>query len=258
MTVKKRLALGLALALVCASPAVHARSLENVRNRGILGVCVHPNALPFSSKTGELLGFQMELARAIAGKLGVALQPDWVVMTFQIRAADCDIMMDTIDDPEAQSETNLKLSRPYYRTGAALVVSENSPITSLAALDAHTKVGVLVGSTAARELGERHVGISVFGFEDDALDAVASHEVDAAMVTPTMAGYYNLRHPDHKLRVLALDESDPGLAWNVSVGMVRPDPALRAAIDGAIAALLADGTVARIYARYGVVLLPPR
>jgi|UniRef100_A0A8J4HBD8 polar amino acid transport system substrate-binding protein len=250
--------LGIVLALACTSIAADARSLENVRERGVLGVCAHPNALPFSSKTGDLAGFQVELARAIADKLGVTLQPDWVVMTFQIRAADCDIMMDTIDDKEAQGETNLKLSRPYYRTGAALVVAENSPITSLAALDAHTKVGVLVGSMAAMTLGERHVGISIFGFEDDALDAVANHEVDAAMVTPTMAGYYNLRHPDHKLRVLALDETDPGLAWNVSVGMVRPDPALRAAIDDAIAALLADGTVARIYARYGVVLLPPR
>ncbi len=246
-----------ALFAVFASHA-EARSLDAIRARGVLGVCAHPNALPFSSKAGDPPGFQIELARAIATKIGVALEPDWVVTGFQIRAANCDIMLDTIDDHEAQGESNLKTSKPYYRTGAALVVPTGSKISSLAGLDSTTKVGVLVGSTAAMVLGERHVGISIFGFEDDALDGLANHEVDAVMVTPAAAGYYNLHHPDHPVRVIGLDETDPGLAWNVSVGMVKPDADLRAAIDAALASLAADGTIEKIYGRYGITLLTPK
>jgi polar amino acid transport system substrate-binding protein len=40
--------------------------------------------------------------------------------------------------------------------------------------------------------------------------------------------------------------------------MVRPDQGLRDAIDAALAKLRADGTVARIYAHYGVVLQSPK
>lgn len=253
---KKYLAAIAVFAFVAAQ--AEARSLDAIRARGVLGVCAHPNALPFSSKIGDPPGFQLELARAIAGKLGVAMEPDWVVTAFQIRAANCDILLDAIDDREAQSESHLATSQPYYRTGAALVVPAGSKIASFADLGPATKVGVLGGSFAAMVLGRRHVGLSAFGFEDDALEGLANHEVDAVMVTPASAGYYNLKHPDHPVRIIGLDETDPGLAWNVSVGMVKPDDALRAAIDNALKNLEADGTIAKIYSRYGITLAAPR
>jgi polar amino acid transport system substrate-binding protein len=40
--------------------------------------------------------------------------------------------------------------------------------------------------------------------------------------------------------------------------MVRPDDSLRDAINGALERLRADGTVDRIYRRYGVTLQPPK
>jgi polar amino acid transport system substrate-binding protein len=46
--------------------------------------------------------------------------------------------------------------------------------------------------------------------------------------------------------------------WNVAAGLFRPDDRLRARVDAAIEALLADGTIARIYARYGIELRPPQ
>jgi polar amino acid transport system substrate-binding protein len=39
--------------------------------------------------------------------------------------------------------------------------------------------------------------------------------------------------------------------------MLGPDEKLRQGIDATLEALLADGTLARIYARYGVELQPP-
>ena len=52
------------------------------------------------------------------------------------------------------------------------------------------------------------------------------------------------------------DEFD--LNWNIAAGLFRPDDRLRQRIDAAIEALLADGTIARIYARYGIELRPPQ
>ena len=62
----------------------------------------------------------------------------------------------------------------------------------------------------------------------------------------------------HAVRIVALDDNEANLNWNVAVGMVRPDDALREAMEAALARLRADGTVARIYNRYGVTLQAPK
>lgn len=245
-------------AVLWLTDMAQARSLDAVRESGALGLCAHPNSLPFASKAGNPPGFQIELGQALAHELGVSLRPDWIITQYQMRSAGCDIVLDVIADREAQGETNLRISKPYYRTGVALAVLPTSQLTSFRSLDERTKVGVLVGSIAAMTLGQRHVPTSTFGFEVDSLDALVNHEIDAAAVTPTMASYFNQTHPDKTVRILGLDESEPNLSWNVAVGMVRPDDALRNAVDQAMERLSADGTVERIYHRYGVTLQKPK
>jgi polar amino acid transport system substrate-binding protein len=240
-----------------ADPA-HARSLNAIRDSGSLGLCAHPNSLPFASKASNPPGFQIELGQAVARELGVGLRLDWIITQYQMRSAGCDIVLDVIADREAQGETRLAISKPYYRTGVALVVPSASKLSSFKSLDANTKVGVQVGSVAAMVISQRHVPTSTFGFELDSLEALANHEIDAAAVTPTMAAYFNLTHPDKSMRILALDESEANLNWNVAIGMVRPDKELREAVDAALEKLRADGTVDKIYHRYGVVLQPPK
>ena len=53
-------------------------------------------------------------------------------------------------------------------------------------------------------------------------------------------------------------DNDQDLNWNIAAGLFRPDDRLRARVDAAIEALLADGTIARIYSRYGIALRPPQ
>jgi polar amino acid transport system substrate-binding protein len=235
-----------------------ARTLDAIRSSGALGLCAHPNSLPFASKAGDPPGFQVELGQALARELGVSLRLDWIITQYQLRSAGCDILLDVIADHAAQGETRLRISKPYYRTGVALAVPPSSTLASFRGLNEHTKVGVQVGSVAAMIIGQRHVPTSTFGFESDSLDALLNHEIDAAAVTPTAASYFNLTHPGKALRILDRDESVADLNWNVAVGMVRPDDALREAIDGALERLRKDGTIDRIYGRYGVVLQAPR
>jgi polar amino acid transport system substrate-binding protein len=254
----KVIAILIVAAVIGLTDPAQARSLDAIRSFGTIGLCAHPNSLPFASKAGDPPGFQVELGQALARELGLALKLDWIITQYQIRSADCDIMMDVIADREAQGETRLRISKPYYRTGVALAVPSASKLTSFKSLDEHTKVGVQVASMAAMIIGQRHVPTSTFGFEVDSLEALANHEIDAAAVTPAIAAYYNQTHPDKVVRILPPDESETNLNWNVAVGMIRPDDGLRDAIEGALERLRADGTVERIYARYGVVLQAPK
>jgi polar amino acid transport system substrate-binding protein len=226
------LVVGAVIALL--NPA-QGRTLDAIRASGVLGLCAHPNSLPFASKAADPPGFQIELGQALAHALGVSLRLDWIITQYQMRSAGCDIVLDVIADREAQGETRLRISKPYYRTGVALAVPSSSALASFQSLNEHTKVGVQVGSVAAMIISQRHVPTSTFGFESD-----------------------SLTHPDKAFRILDRDESIADLNWNVAVGMVRPDDALRDTIDGVVERLRNDGTIDRIYRRYGVVLHAPK
>jgi polar amino acid transport system substrate-binding protein len=238
--------------------AADARSLATIKESGAIRLCAHPNSLPYASRTAEPPGFQIELGEALAKQIGVSLTLGWILISYDLPRTDCDIILDTISAPDAPPDFGIGLSKPYYRSGVALVVPSGSPITSSAALNGHTKVGVQTGSVAAMTLDKRGVRISVFGFDDDMLAALAAHEIDAAAVSPISAGYYNHIHPQQQVTILPPEEAVQDLAWDVAVGLRRPDDALRQAIDAAIDHLTNDGTIARIYGHYGVVVQTPK
>jgi polar amino acid transport system substrate-binding protein len=240
--------------------AADARALAQIKDSGAIVLCAHPNSLPFASKDGSRHGFQVELAQALARRLGVSLTQNWVITSYDIFRADCDIVMDSIADRQAQAESGLRISKPYRRSGVALAMrGDDKTIRSLDDLTtAHRKVGVLTSSIAAMKLSQGGAELVPGLFEDEMLAMLASGEIDAAAVTPTSAGYYNLTHPKQKVRLIYPFEGETDLSWNVAVGMRRPDPELQQAIDDAMTRLLADGTVKRIYARYGVAVRPPR
>jgi polar amino acid transport system substrate-binding protein len=256
---RRPLRLGIAAGLCLALSALPAapRSLDAIGQRGVLALCAHPNALPFASKHGDPPGFQVELGQALAAQLGVRLAQHWVINSFQYRRADCDIVLDAIADKSALAEVGLRLSRPYYRSGVALAVPGNSSVTSLDGLGAGRRVGVPVGSLVAMRLAQKGIETSPFAFEDEIMEALARHAIDAAAVTPAAIGWFNATHPDAPVRRIAAFADDPDLNWNVAVGMLRPDDRLKDGIDAALGHLIADGTIGRIYARYGVELQPP-
>jgi len=238
--------------------AVPARSLDMIRATGALHLCAHPNSLPYANKAGNPPGFQIELGKALAKQLGVTLVTEWIVVPSQASRADCDIILDAIADPEAQADSGLWISKPYYRSGVGLAVPHSSTIRTFADLNDYTKVGVQVGSVAAMLLNQRHVRTSTFGFEEEMLAALAAGDIDAAAVTPLSAGYYNLTHPSDGFAILLPNEAEHDLVWNAAVGTRKPDDQLLAAIDAALDRLGADGTIETIYANYGISLLPPR
>jgi polar amino acid transport system substrate-binding protein len=241
-----------------AGSAVSARPLAAIHDRGVLSLCAHANALPYASKTQEPPGFQIELGRALARELGVTLQIEWVVSGIQFRIADCDIVLDTIAVPEAQAERRLDLSRPYQRSGVGLAVRPDATGVGKFEVMVGRRVAVQSRSLAGMLLGQRGVRLASFGFEEEMIEAVVRGEVDAAAVSPASAGYFNLRHPESPVRFVHAYATEPELRWNLAVGLRRADPAFREAIDGALDRLMADGTVRKIYAHYGVDYLPPR
>src|SRR5882757_3120935 len=247
-----------AIGLLLLGAAAQARPLEIIMERGALTLCANPNALPFASKSGPVPGFQVELGEQIAQQLGVKLTREWVISAIQYRRADCDLVLDSIARKDTEPAGGVKLSRPYHRSGVVLAVRGDSRASSLASLGADQRVGVPVGSLVSMTLDKGGTVTSPFVFEDDIVAALANREIEAAAVTPATVGWFNLQHTDKPLRLIPAFDSDSDLNWNIAAGLFRPDDKLRQRVDAAIEALLADGTIARIYSRYGIELRPPQ
>jgi polar amino acid transport system substrate-binding protein len=241
------------LACVTLSGIANARPLESIMNRGVLLMCANPNALPFASKTGDRRGFELELGEALASQLGVRLEVGWVVFPNQIGRVDCDIVLDAIVDQATAQERRIKLSRPYLVSGVAIALRPGgSGVVDYADLKKGQRVGAIVGSLASVTLGQKGLPTIPFTFEDDMIEAVGKGELDAALATPAGIGYYNLLHKDAAVTLVRAYEKEPEFRWEIAVGMRKSDDALVAKINEAIDRLLADGTVSRIYASYGI------
>ncbi len=253
--IRRLILAGMAVAFAqCASvPDLQARPLSSIKERGRLLVCANPNALPFAAKNGERRGVQLELAQALADQLGVALEIGWVVFTNQIFAVDCDIVLDSIVDAEAQGERRVKLSRPYQQSGVALAFRAGvTPVATYAELEPGLRIGTMVSSIARVYLGKHDIATIPYAFEDEMIEALGKGEIDVAAVSPATIGFYNLTHPSAPVRATMAFAAVPELNWSVAVGMRKADDALVDSVNAALDKLLADGTVRRIYASYGI------
>lgn len=251
MTPAGRAALALGACGVLLSMTAHARPYQEVLMRKEISVCANPNALPYSSNRPETPGFQVEIARAVAQRLGVQLRVEWIVPRMRASTVDCDMLMDTIARPDVLSPA-LKLSVPYQTGGVALAFAPlQVPVERYRDLRPGTRVGVITNSVASFIVSKAGARIIPFGFEDEVLRAIGAGEVDAAALSPASIGYYNLTHGE-KVALVHAEDSEPDLKWVVAVGLRRADPPLVDAVNAAVSALIADGTIARIYARYGV------
>jgi ABC-type amino acid transport substrate-binding protein len=241
------------LAQAAAPVEPWARPLSSIKERGRIVLCAHPNALPFAAKKGERRGFQLELGEALAAQLGVALEVGWVVFSRQASLVDCDIVLDSIVDEEVEREGRVKLSRPYHQSGVALAFRPGvEPVASYAELRPGLRIGTMVSSVARVFLGKRGIDTIPFAFEDEMMEALGNGELDACVVSPATIGFYNLMHPDAKVQATMAFEAVPELNWTVAVGMRKADDALVDSVNAALDKLLADGTVHRIYAGYGI------
>lgn len=230
-----------------------ARPLAAVKQRGVVSVCAPPNALPSARKRGQPRGIQIDLAQAIADRLGVQLKVEWVTEMVMYRRVDCDLVMDVFTTYDALKDSRVAPTTPYQHTGVALVLRPGQEhVQGFADLGRDARIAVQFGSAAQYVLGKRGLKTIPFGFEDEMMQAVASGEVDAAAVTPASAGWYMHQHPETKLRLVHAYDKEPDLAWDLAVGMRRADKDMRRAVEDIVRQLLADGTVTRIYAAYGI------
>jgi len=242
---------GGALLLAFAHTAV-ARTLAEVKSLGAITMCANRDALPYASNKTETPGFQIEIGRAIAEGLGVPLSIEWILPRRRANVVNCDMLLDNINDAEV-NEGRMRLSRPYQKSGIALGLRNDSePINDFTELKKGQKIGVMINSYAAMVLGKAGKSFSPYAFQSDMVEDLQKGELYGAAVSAATMSYYIREHPESGLHLVHAFDSVPQLTWEVSVGLRKSDAALVDAVNEILDKLISDGTLTRIYAKYGV------
>lgn len=245
----------IALAICVLSLSMTARAadlLDMVKQRGVLRIATEGTYPPFNykdKKSGELTGFDVEFARALSARLGVKpefVATEWAGILAGLQVGKYDVIISQVTmTPKRQAE--FAFSRPYTYSVAQLILRQDDATSypTLASLKGK-RVGVGQGSSYAETLNAIG-GIEVKTYTSAPLNLqdLANGRIDAALNDRLLVPYMM-----QEARLPLRAASAIGEAQRQGIAFKKNNPQFQLAIDGAIAALIADGTYARISQRW--------
>jgi mxaJ protein len=267
----KALAVGvIALALTVAALAAPAPAQPT---HAALRVCADPNNLPFTNDRGE--GFENAIAELVARDLGRTVEYYWQpqrrgFFRTTIQAHNCDVVMSVPSGFE-----RVRTTRAYYRSAYVFVTRRDRHLDVRSFDDPRLRdlrIGIqLTGDDyanppAAQALAEHNLtdrirGYTVYGDyskpspQRTIVDAVASGDVDVAIVWGPLAGYFAARAAvPLALQPIRAVGSERAFAFDISAGVRRDDPELQNALDRVIARRLPE--IRSILQKFGVPVIP--
>ncbi len=226
--------------------------LKTIQKRGTIIVGLEGDWAPWSyvDENDELTGYDVEIAKAIADKLGVEIQivpGEWDGLFAGMDAGRYDMVVNGVEVTEERAD-KYDFSTPYAYIRTALIVKgDNDSIKTFEDLKGK-KTANSIASTymnLAESYGATCYGVSTL---DETLTMVLQGRVDATLNAIVSFTDYMAQHPDSNLKVVATTEE----ASNVAIPMRKGDEtaSLREAVNKAIDELREDGTLSELSTRF--------
>lgn len=249
----------LAATVLCTAAASAAELPERIRQSGTLSIAVNTIYPPMEYKdpaTGKLVGLDVDLADALAAKLGVKLV--WQESAFEqlmpsIQTGRADIVLSGITDLPTRHEVADFID--YLKTGGHFYVMASSPYH--AAADLCGKKVATSRSTAFPGFIKQWSEANCVASGKPAIEVVpaestadARSQMRQGRVDGAVQGYETLPY------VMALEPNtyrpvgEPISLLYQGIAVPKGQTGLRDALVGAFKALIADGTYGKILAKY--------
>jgi len=253
----KRIALLLfALVTLCtfAAPAL-ADTLDEVTSRGVLRVGMEPGYMPFelTNQRGEIIGFDVDMAKRLAKHLGVELElvsTAWDGIIPSLLTDKFDVIMSgmTITDERAQS---VDFAEPYIIIGQTALLRKDlaGEVTSWKDLDdPKYKIASKLGTTgeiAAKKMLPKARYFSYETEHEGIMEAV-NGRVDAFIYDSPYNAVAFAQKGQGKLVFLDQPFTDEPLGWAIRKG----NPKFLAALNAFLAESKGNGTYEKIYTKW--------
>jgi cystine transport system substrate-binding protein len=236
--------------LSLAAPVMAQTALDDVKAAGVLRIGTEGTYAPFTfhDASGALVGFDVEIGRAIAEHIGVEaefVEGPWDGLIAGIDANRYDVVINQVGINE-ERQAKYDFSEPYIASKAALIVAEgNTEIASFEDLAGKKSAQSLTSNFGklAEEYGAELVGTEGF---DQSIALVIQGRADATINDSLSFFDFKTQQPDAPVKVVATAED----ADYSGVILAKGKPELLAAINEALEAIKADGTYAEISQKY--------
>ena len=220
-------------------------ALEDIREKGVLTICMDVRNLPYSNADPELPGLNVEIARLLADGLGVKLELHWLNTLRDSLLADmldghCDCVIGIPIEERVMSERvqlgeRVEFSKPYYGTGYVLIKRKDlqqSPKT-LEDIKLET-IGTEAGSIASDVLRQEGYNRRIYRSQIAVLKALQQGEIAYGCVWANagwliekgsriqQANQTDTAYPE--LEIVDGYIPEPRLRWNVSIAFSKNMP----------------------------------
>ncbi|MDW8317456.1 MAG: transporter substrate-binding domain-containing protein [Anaerolineae bacterium] len=246
------------------------RYWERIQRTGEWRVAMDPSFPPFEmlDAEGRPIGFDVDLASAIAQRWGVALRVESIGfdgLLDAVWAGKVDSVVSAMP-LQPQFSRDVAFSSPYFEAGLVVVLpSADNGVAGLEDL-AGRRVAVEWGSEAdvqARGLRRRWPDLQIVPKETAAaaLEAVVAGEADAALADHVTALQFIGGGGQARLLTVPEPDGSPRLFTLVSdpyvVVMPKRAPVLQAQVEAALQALAAEGILDALTEKWFGVASPP-
>ena len=168
-------------------------TLDEIRAKGVLTVCMDIRNLPYSNADPELPGLYVEIAHLLAKELGVKLELHWLNTLRDSLLADmirghCDCVIGVPIEERAMSESiqlgkNVDFSTPFYGTGYVLVKQKSNQASPKTLEDIKLEtIGTEAGSIASDVLRQMGYNRRVYRSQIAVLEALKKGQIAYACV----------------------------------------------------------------------------
>ena len=180
--------------------------LEKIKISGKMIIATEGTWAPYTyvDDAGNLTGYDVEVARAVAEKMGVEAEfvtGDFDGFLIGLDNGTYDAVFNCIDVTPERSE-KYYFSDPYINSTVVLIVAEeNEEIKTFADVDGKTTTNTITSSYAgvAEEYGATVVGANTF---EETINLVLQGRADATINSQGSYDDYMKVHPDTKLKVV--------------------------------------------------------
>ena len=239
-----------ALSLAAIASAQAGADFDKIKKSGEFRIGTEGTYAPFTyhDADNKLVGFDVEIGRAIAKRLGVEpkfMEGKWDGLIAGLDADRYDAVINQVGITE-ERQKKYDFSDPYIASKAVLIVkADNADIKSFADLKGKKSAQSLTSNFGklAEKNGAELVGTDGF---DQSIQLVLTGRADAT-INDSLSFYdFKTHKPDAPVKIAA-QEAD---ADHSGVIVRKGDPELVAAINKALADIKADGTYKKISDTY--------
>ena len=230
------------------SSAASGSLIERINNKGTITVGTEGTYAPFTyhDKDGKLTGYDVEVTRAVADKLGIKVEfkeTRWDSMMAGLKAGRFDVVANQVGLTSPERQATFDKSEPYSWSGAVLVVRKDSNIKSIDDIK-----GVKTAQSLTSNYGEKAKAagaelVPVDGLAQS-LTLIEQKRADATLNDELAVLDYLKNKPDAGVKIVWSAPADEKVGSGLIVNKGN-DEAL-AKFSTAMTELKADGTLKKL------------